>query len=87
LDSQINAEMSSALLAFNTESLLYCKGISDNGTQEYAVAYARMLLNRMQGLEPEFPRTPLRGFEPNLKLIRSFLDRMCEKHFPKRGRA
>jgi hypothetical protein len=86
LDSHINAEMSSALLAFNSESFLYCKGISDTVTQEYAVAYAKMLLNRMQGLEPEYPRTPPRVFEPNLKLIRSFLDRVFDKHFPRRVR-
>jgi hypothetical protein len=81
LDERFNAEFSAALLAFNGEAVVYCRGISDMVAQEYAMEYARMLQNRGKGIEAQLPRTPSGLFEPNRNLIRSTLDRMWEKHF------
>ena len=82
MKSQFDAELSAALLGFNGEAALYCQGISDAIAQEYAMSYARMLQNRARGVEFMLPRIPVGLFEPNRNLIRSTLDRMCEKYFP-----
>ena len=84
MDERFNPEFSAALLAFNGEAVVYCKGISDIVAQEYATEYARMLQNRAKGVEAQLPRIPAGIFEPNRNLIRSTLDRMWEKHFPKK---
>src|SRR5687768_7204258 len=84
LSSQFDAEFSEALLAFNGEAVLYCRGISDILAHEYAMDYTRMLQNRAKGLEVSLPRIPHGLFEPNRNLIRSTLERMCEKYFPSR---
>ena len=78
---KFNPEFSSALLAFNGEAVVYCRGISDIVAQEYAMEYARMLQNRAKGVEAQLPRIPSGLFEPNRNLIRSILERMWEKHF------
>ena len=82
MSAQFDAELSAAVLAFNGEAVLYCQGISDMVAQEYARNYARMLLNRVKGVEFSLPRIPHGLFGPNRNLIQSTLDRMCEKHFP-----
>lgn len=82
LNSQIDTELSAALLGFNGEAVLYCQGISDAAAYEYAMNYARMLQNRAKGVEVSLPRIPAGLFEPNRNLIRSTLDRMCQKYFP-----
>ena len=51
MDERFNAEFSAALLAFNGEAVVYCRGISDIVAQEYAMEYARMLQNRAKGIE------------------------------------
>ncbi|HYR41506.1 MAG TPA: hypothetical protein VER98_00650 [Terriglobia bacterium] len=79
----VNAEFSAALLAFNGEALVYCRGISDIVARDYAVAYARMLENRAKGAEAQLPRIPSGLFEPHRNLIRSTLERMWGKYFPK----
>ena len=79
---RFNPEFSAALLAFNGEAVVYCRGISDVVAQEYAMEYARMLQNRAKGVEAQLPRIPSGLFEPNRNLIRSILDRMWEKYFP-----
>jgi hypothetical protein len=84
LSERFNAEFSTALLAFNGEAVVYCKGISDIVAQEYAMEYARMLQNRAKGIDVQLPRVPSGLFEPNRNLIRSTLERMWEKHFPKK---
>jgi hypothetical protein len=84
LEQLTNTQLNEALLGFNGEVSLYCKGISDSVAQDYAVEYARMLGNRVKGMESELPRVPHGLFEPNRKLIRLTLDRMCEKYFPRR---
>ena len=80
MNSQFDAELSAALLAFNNEAVVYCQGMSDAAAQEYARDYARMLLNRVKGLEFSLPRIPYGLFPPNRGLIQSALDRMAEKH-------
>lgn len=82
MDERFDAELSAALLAFNGEAVVYCRGISDIVAQEYAMEYARMLQSRARGVEVQLPRIPLGLFEPNRNLIRSTLERMWEKHFP-----
>ena len=83
MDERISAEFSAALLAFNGEAVVYCRGISDVVAQEYAMEYARMLQSRAKGIDAPLPRIPAGLFEPNRNLIRSTLERMWEKHFPK----
>ncbi len=80
--SRFDAEFSEALLAFNGDAVVYCKGISDTLAHEYAMDYTRMLQNRAKGLEVPNPRTPVGLFEPNRNLIRSTLDRMWKRYFP-----
>jgi hypothetical protein len=81
MTAQFDGDLSSAALLFNAEAVLYCQGISDMMAQEYARNYARMLVNRAQGLEFSLPRVPYGLFEPNRRLIRSTLEVMSEKHF------
>jgi hypothetical protein len=82
LVERLNTEFSAALLGFNEEAVVYCKGISDNVAREYAMEYARMLQNRAKGIEGQPPRIPAGLFEPNRNLIRSTLDKMWQKYFP-----
>ena len=84
MSTQFDAELSAALLGFNAEAILYCQGISEMIAQEYARNYARMLQNRAKGLEFSLPRIPHGLFEPNRNLIRSTLERMSEKYFPRK---
>ena len=84
LDERISAEFGAALLAFNGEAVVYCRGISDVVAQEYATEYARMLQTRAKGIDAPLPRIPSGLFEPNRNLIRSILDGMWAKHFPGR---
>ncbi|MBI4472118.1 MAG: hypothetical protein HY646_05580 [Acidobacteria bacterium] len=76
-----NTEMRSALLGFNDEAGLYCKGISDTVAHDYAVEYARMVAARASGVETRLPRIPPGLFEPNRNLICSILERIGEKYF------
>ena len=82
MNSQFDSELGAALLGFTGEAVVYCQGISDTVAHDYAMNYARMLQNRVKGLEFSLPRIPPGLFEPNRNLIRSTLDRMCEKYFP-----
>ena len=82
MSAQFDADRSAAVLGFNEEAVLYCRGITDMATQEYARNYARMLLNRAQGLEFSLPRIPQGLFEPNRNLIRSTLEKISSKYFP-----
>ena len=84
MNERFDAELSAALLGFNGEAVVYCKGISDTVAQEYAMEYARMLQNRAKGVDAQLPRIPAGLFEPNRNLIRSTLDRMCAKYFPEK---
>jgi hypothetical protein len=80
MNTEFDAGLSAAILAFNAEAVLYCQGISDMIAQEYARNYARMLLNRAKGVEFSVPRVPFGLFEPNRNLIQSTLNRMSQKH-------
>ena len=82
MSAPFDGQRGAAILGFQEEALHYCRGISDMATQEYARDYARMLVNRAQGLEFSLPRIPQGLFEPNRNLIRSTLERMSDKHFP-----
>ncbi len=84
MNFQFDAELSAAVLGFNSEAVGYCQGISDMVAQEYARNYARMLLDRAKGLEFSVPRIPHGLFQPNRNLIQSILDRMALKHFPEK---
>jgi hypothetical protein len=65
-----------ALLAFNEEAVLYCRGITGADAHEYAMDYARMLRSRAKGLEFERTRFSAHLFEPDRKLIEGTLDKM-----------
>jgi hypothetical protein len=82
MTNQFDAQLSEALLGFNGEAVLYCRGISDMVAQEYARGYARMLADRAKGMDFVLPRIPHGLFEPTRNLIRSTLDRMFVKYFP-----
>lgn len=82
LSSHFDTKFSDALLGFNGEADVYCQGISDSVAHDYAMDYTRMLQNRAKGIEGPLPRIPKGLFEPNRNLIRSTLERMCEKYFP-----
>ena len=77
-----NADVSTALLGFNEEAVLYCRGISNTDAHEYAMDYARMLRSRAKGLEFERSRFTTHLFEPDRKLIEGTLDKMYRKYFP-----
>jgi hypothetical protein len=51
--------------------------------QQYARDYSRMLVNRAKGMEFVLPRIPHGLLEASGSLIKSTLDRMSEKHFPR----
>ena len=82
MSSPFDGKLDAAIHDFTEEAFLYCCGISDIATQEYARKYASMLLSRAQGLEFAPPRIPQGLFEPNRNLIRSTLDKISHKHFP-----
>jgi hypothetical protein len=78
-----NLELSAALLGFNGEATVYCKGISDQIAQAYAIEYARMIEDRAKGLDAALPKIPRTLFEPNRKWIDSSLEQMRKKYFPR----
>jgi hypothetical protein len=80
-NGQFNASIGDALLGFNKEAVLYCKGISDADAHEYAMDYARLLRRRAQGLECERTRLLAHLFEPNRNLIEATLHKIYCKYF------
>jgi hypothetical protein len=84
LISRFDAEFSSALIEFNREAGLYCRGISDTLARDYAIDYARMLEDRAKGVPVSLPRIPSGLFGPNRNLIQAILERMCDKYFQSR---
>ena len=77
-----DAQLSIALLDFNNEAVLYCKGISDASSREYAVNFTRSLHNRAKGMEADRFRIPNGLFGPNKGLIEATLLKIYRKHFP-----
>ena len=75
-----STEVGAALHSFNEEAVLYCQGITDADTHDYAMNYARMLRNRAKGLVPERTRFPAYRLEPNQILIKASLDKMYRKY-------
>jgi hypothetical protein len=80
-----NAEVATALLGFNQEAVLYCRGVSDADAHEYAMDYARMLRSRAKGVEVERTRSSAHLFEPDRHLIESALERMYRRYFATYG--
>jgi hypothetical protein len=76
-----SAEVGDALLRFNEEAVLYCRGISDAGANEYAMDYARMLRSRAKGLGYERQRFSAHLFAPDRNLIERALNKMYRKYF------
>jgi hypothetical protein len=77
-----DVEIGAALLGFNEEAVLYCRGISNADAHDYAMDYARMLRSRAKGLEFERSRTTTHLFEPDRNVIEGTLDKMYRKYFP-----
>jgi hypothetical protein len=73
--------LNSALLAYQEESTLYCRGINDNVAREFAVEYARMIEYRARGLDAPPPVSRHQLFAPSRRLICQTLERIYQKHF------
>ena len=76
-----DAAARSALLDFNGEAVVYCRGIANGDAHEYAMEYARALRSRAKGIEPTDARLSVHLFEPDRNLIKGTLDRMYRKYF------
>jgi len=76
-----------ALLGFNKEAVLYCGGISDADSHEYAMEYARMLRSRAKGIEVERPRFSAHVLEADRNRIEEALEKMYRKYFAKKAPA
>ena len=81
-----DAELSIALLDFNNEAVVYCQGISDASSREYAVNFTRALQSRAKGMEADRFRIPNGLFGPNKGLIEATLLRIYRKYFPDENR-
>jgi hypothetical protein len=75
-----DAELRAALLGFSREASAYCRGLSDSGAQDYALAYVAMIEIRARGMESDLPKVPHGLFGPNRNLIRSVLEGMRKKY-------
>ena len=82
MDQSLNQEVSTALMGFSEESILYCRGINDSVAREYAEDYVRMIEQRVRGEEYHPPRIRHQLFAPSRRLICSTLEKMCARHFP-----
>jgi len=82
LDLRPNSAFDAALVRFKEESSSYCKGINDNVAREYASDYARMLEQRLKGMDAESPRVRHQLFAPSRRLICLTLEEMRDKYFP-----
>jgi hypothetical protein len=71
-----------ALIRFSEESSSYCKGINDDVAREYAMQYARMIEQRLQGVDAEPPRVRHQLFAPSRRLICTTLEEIRAKYFP-----
>ena len=76
-----SAEVGAALLRFNEEAVLYCRGITDADGHEYAMDYARMLRSRAKGVEFQRTRFSAHLCAPDRKLIEGALEKMYRKYF------
>jgi hypothetical protein len=76
-----DAAARSALLDFNGEAVVYCRGIANGDAQEYAMDYARALRSRAKGIESTAARFSAHLFEPDRNLIKGTLDQMYRKYF------
>jgi hypothetical protein len=82
LNPHPNPELDTALFEFSEESSSYCKGINDDVAREYATQYARMIEQRLQGMDADPPRVRHQLFAPSRRLICTTLEEMRDKYFP-----
>jgi ferritin-like protein len=75
-------DLDTALVGFSEESSSYCKGINDDVAREYATQYARMIEQRLQGMDADPPRVRHQLFAPSRRLICTALEEMRDKYFP-----
>jgi hypothetical protein len=75
-------EFGAAMLCFNDAASRYCESISDLMAEEYAVVYARMLLDHARGLDAQYPLIPADLSDANRNLIEATLRNMQRKYFP-----
>jgi hypothetical protein len=78
--TEFSTEVGAALLRFNEEAVLYCRGISDADAHEYAMDYARMLRSRAKGVGQR-TRFSTHLFVPDQKSIEGALEKMYRKYF------
>jgi hypothetical protein len=77
-----NPAFGAAMLSFNDAAIRYCKSIPDEMAEEYAVVYARMLLDHARGVDVQCPLVPADLSDANRKLIEATLTKMQRKYFP-----
>ena len=82
MDPRPNPAFDAALVGFGEESTSYCKGINDDVAREYATEYARMIEQRLKGMDAEPPRIRHQLFAPSRRLICLTLEKMRDKYFP-----
>jgi hypothetical protein len=82
LDPSPNPAFDAALLGFNEESSLYCKGINDDVAREYAMEYARMIEQQLKGIDAEPPRIRHQLFAPSRRLFCLTLEEIRDRYFP-----
>ena len=76
-----DAAARSALLDFNGEAVVYCRGIANGDAQEYAMDYARALRSRAKGIESTAAGLSAYLFEADVNLMKGRLDQMFRKYF------
>ena len=79
--TEFSTEVGAALLRFNEEAVLYCRGISDADAHEYAMDYARMLRSRAKGVGQRTRVFNALVRAPDRKLIEGALEKMYRKYF------
>jgi len=81
LDERLNSEFSAALLEFNREAVVYCKGISRQRRPGVRNGVCPHAPESGKGNRRADPKIPVGLFEPNRNLIRSTLDRCGKSTF------
>ena len=79
---RFDANLGTALLAFNADFSVYCDGISEFTAQEYAIAFARRLVEQAKGFDAKQPEAPSNLSKANRNLVETRLRQIYRKHFP-----
>ena len=77
-----DANLGAALLAFNADFSVFCEGILEFTAQQYAIAFARRLVEQAKGFEATQPGEPSNLSKAHLRMIKTRLRHMYRKHFP-----